>query len=116
MGAFLFTCFRGQAPDQGTARDLDEKILSRVAIHAFAETGVAVLGDEARLIILGDQVVQVVIRLEDDIAAAPAVAAAWPAFGPILLALERDASLPAVPGASVNLYFIDEHAKQKARP
>jgi hypothetical protein len=38
-------------------------------------------GDEARLIILGDEIVQVVVGLQNHAAAAPAVAAARPALG-----------------------------------
>ncbi len=69
----------------------------------------AVLRDELRLIILGDEVVQVVVGFEDDIAAAPAVAAAGAALGAILLALERHAAFAAVAGSRVNFDFVNEH-------
>jgi len=67
-----------------------------VAVHALAKARFAGLGDEARLIILGDEVVEIVVGFEDDVAAASAVAAAGSALRTILFALESDAPLAAV--------------------
>jgi len=85
-----------------------------VAIHALAEAELTFLGDQARLIILGDEIIQVVVGQEDDVAASAAVAAAGAAFGPKLLALEGDAASPAVAGAGVNFDFVNEHKKGEA--
>jgi len=53
-----------------------------VAIHAFAQAGFPLFGEETRLVILRDEIVEVVICLKNDIAAAAAIAAAGTAFGP----------------------------------
>jgi hypothetical protein len=50
-----------------------------------------------------------VVGLQDDAAAAPAVAAARPALGDVSLAMERDATFAAVPRLRVNFYFVNEH-------
>ena len=91
---------------QGT---LIDQVLAGMAVHAIAHAESAILRDEARLVILGDEVVQVVVGFEDDVAAAPAVAAAGPALGTILLALEGDAAFAAVAGPRVDLDFVNEH-------
>jgi hypothetical protein len=49
--------------------------------------------------------------LEDDAAAAPAIAAAWAAFGTISLAQKGDATLAAVAGPGIDFYFIDKQKK-----
>jgi len=41
-----------------------------VTVHALAQAVPAVLGNEARLVILLDEIVEVVVGLEDDAAAA----------------------------------------------
>jgi hypothetical protein len=89
-----------------------------MAIHPFSQTGFAFFGDQARLIILGDEVVQIMIGFEDDISAASAIAAAGAALGPIFFALERNATFAAMPGSGVNFYLVNEHVKgnKKARP
>ena len=84
-----------------------------MAIHALPESELAVLGDEARLIVLANKIVQVVVAFEDDVPAAPAVAAAGAALGTILLALESDAPLAAVAGPGVNPDFVNEHKKRR---
>ena len=66
-------------------------------------------GDEPRLVVLGDEIIQVVVGFEDDVAAAPAIAAAGAAFGPELLPLESDATFAAVTGAGIDLDLVDEH-------
>ena len=49
------------------------------------------------------------VGFKDHVAAAPAVAAAWPALGTILLALKGDAAFAAVAGPRVDLDFVNEH-------
>jgi hypothetical protein len=110
-GHFCFDGRRGvrEPPHERAAGNLDDDIFSGVTIHALAQAVLAVLGDEARLIILRDEIVQVVVGLEDDAAAAPAVAAARPALGHEGLAMERDAAFAAVSRLRVNFYFVNEH-------
>ena len=60
---------------------------------------IAILRDQARNIVLPDEVVQVVVRLQNHVAAAPAIAAARAALGPELLPLKRNAAASSVPGA-----------------
>src|SRR5262249_17383064 len=64
-------------------------------------------------IILRDEIVEIVVGLENDVASAPAVAAAGAALGSVLLALERDAAFSAVPRPRVNFYFVNEHTNKK---
>jgi hypothetical protein len=65
--------------------------------------------------VLGDKVIEVVIGLEDDVAAAAAVAAAGTAFGAIRFAEEGDTAFSAVSGAGVHFDFVDEHGNKKGR-
>jgi hypothetical protein len=106
----LWRIFGRQFPHQRPAWNFDNDILSRMTIHAFTHAGFAFLRNEPRLIILRDEVIQVVIRLQNHAAAAPTVAAAGAALGNVRFAMERDATFAAVTGASVNFYFINEHA------
>jgi hypothetical protein len=76
----------------------------------------AVLGYEARLIILSDEIVEVVIRFKDDIPAAPAITPAWTALGPEFFALKSDTPPAAVTGAGVNLDFVYERRKTARLP
>jgi hypothetical protein len=94
MGGVVSGNFQTSVP-QG---NLDEQILAGVAVHALAHAGFAFRRDEARLIILRDEIVQVVVGLQNHAAAAPAVAAAGAALGDVGLAMERDAAFAAVPG------------------
>jgi len=50
-----------------------------------------------------------VVGLQDDAAAASAVAAARPALGDVSLAMERDAALAAVAGLRVDFYLVNKH-------
>ncbi len=99
----------GQFPDEGAARDFDDEVFSGVAIHAFAQAGIAGFGDEARDVELADEVVQVVVGLENDVAAAAAVAAAGATLGDVGLAMEGDGAFAAVAGFGVNFYLINKH-------
>ncbi len=80
-----------------------------MAIHAFAQAALAILGDEAGLIILGDKIVQVVVGFEDDVSTAPAISPARAALRPVLFALKSDAALPTMPGAGVDANLINKH-------
>src|SRR5436190_23988696 len=110
IGRLCFVAGRtGELPDERAARNFDQQVLARVAVHAFAHAWLALFGDQPWLIILRDQIVDVAIPLENDVPAAPAIAAAGPALGSISLALEGHGALPAVPGARIHFYFINEH-------
>ena len=82
----------------------------------FNASGFAIFGNEPLLIVLRDEIVEVVVRFEDDVSAATAVAAAGSAFGDKGLAMERDTAFAAVTGAGVDFYFIDEHHRQTRSP
>src|SRR5207244_1094074 len=99
-----------QSPNQRAARDLYEQVFAGVAVHPFAHAVLAFLGNEPRLIILGDEVVQVVVGLQNHVAPAPAVAAGRAALGPGRFTEEGDAAFPAVSGARENFDFVDEHS------
>src|SRR5207244_5160678 len=100
--------FAGYLPHQCAARNLDEEVLAGMAVHAFAQTGLAVLGDEPRLVILRDEIVQVMIRFQDHVTATSAIAATGSAFWTILLALEGDAAFAAVSSPGVDPDFVNE--------
>ena len=107
--------FRGwggvfQQPNERAARDLDDEILAGMAIHAFAQAAVAIGGDQARDVILLNQVVEVVIGLEDDAAAASAVAAAGTALGHKSFAMKGHTTAAAMAGVRVDFYFVNKHA------
>ena len=70
---------------------------------------VAVFGNQSRHKKLRDQIVEIVAGLEDDTAAATAIAAIGAAFGLEGFAPERHATASAVAGAGVNFYLVDEH-------
>ena len=73
------------------------------------------LRDQPRLVILGDEIVQVVVGLQNHVAAATAVAAVGAALGTILLALESHAAFAAVARARVDFDFVNEHANSLGR-
>ena len=68
-----------------------------MAVHPLAQTRLPIGGDEPRIKELRHQVVQIVVGLEDDIAAAPAVAAAGAAFGAKGLPEEGHAAFAPMP-------------------
>jgi len=107
-------CFDGrrgvrEPPNERAAGNLDDEIFSSVTVHALAQAMPAARCNEARHIILLDEIVQVVVGLEDDAAAAPPVAAARAALGDVSFTMERDGTLAAVPRLRVNFYFVNEH-------
>ena len=103
-----------RAPDEGAARHFDNQIFARVTVHAFAHPGMTILGNQARLVILCDEIVQVVIGFENHVPAAAAVAAARAALGTILLALEGDTAFAAMTGPGVNSNLVNKHKKGEA--
>jgi hypothetical protein len=105
----------GKAPNEGPTRDFDEEIGAGPAIHAFAEAGFTSLGEQARLEMLGDEVIEIVIGLEDDIAAATAVAATGATLGAVRFAEKCHATLTPMAGPAENFYFVNEHNQQKRR-
>ena len=82
-----------------------------MAVHALVHAGLAALGDQARGVKLGDEVVQVVVGQENDVAAPPSIAAARAALGDESLAVKGDAALAAVAGAGENFDLVDEHGE-----
>src|SRR5205085_11681676 len=99
----------GYFPDESAAGNLHHQVLSGRAVHPFTQTSFAVGRDEAWLKILGDEIIQVVVSFQDNVAAAAAVAATGPALGAIFLPLKGHATLAAVAGSGVNFYFVYEH-------
>jgi hypothetical protein len=108
---FIAVTWRGrQAPDQSSDRHFDETVVPGVAIHALAQTLLAVLANEPGLIELGDEVVQVMISLENDVTPFAAISAAGASFRAVGFAMERHRAFAPVPGPGVNFYLINEHA------
>ena len=70
---------------------------------ALALAGAAVFGVEVRGVKLRDEIVDVVIGLQDDVAALAAVAAARPALGLERLMRKREATVAALAGSGLNL-------------
>ena len=64
-----------------------------MTVHSFAHAGFTGLGNQARREKLRDEVVEVVVGLENDVAAASAVAAAGAAFWPKRFAQETRRNL-----------------------
>jgi hypothetical protein len=50
-----------------------------------------------------------VVRFQNNVPTPASIPAAWPAFGPILFPLKSDAPRATMPGARVNLDFVNEH-------
>ena len=90
---------------------MERGAFARMAIHALAQAALAVRGEETRHVILLDEVVQVVVGLQNDAAAATAVAAAGAALGHERFAMERDAAFAAVAGFRVNFDFVYKQRK-----
>jgi hypothetical protein len=86
-----------------------------VPIHAFAHASLAVLSDQAGLIILCNQVVEIVIGLENNVTAPPAIAAAGPALWPEFFPLKSHTALSPMTGARENLNFVNKHSPDSIR-
>src|SRR4051812_7560135 len=89
-------------------RHLEHHRLAVGAVAVLAHAVGALRRLEVLLVAIIDQRVQPVGDLDDDVAAAPALAAAGPAELDILLAPERDAAIAAIAGADIDLGFIEE--------
>jgi len=61
------------------------------------------------LIVLRDEIIEIVIRFQNHVTAAAAIAAARPALGNIFLALKGHTTFAAMAGPRVNFDFVDEH-------
>jgi hypothetical protein len=68
-----------------------------------------IFGDEARTIVLINQVIEIVTGLEDYISSSPAVAATRTTLRPVSFADERHGALPPVPGTCVDFYLVNKH-------
>ena len=66
-----------------------------MAVHALVHAAFAHLGDEAGDVVLGDQIVEVMVGLENDAAAAAAIAAARATLGDKGFPMESDAPFAA---------------------
>ena len=102
--------------DLGADRHLAARSSSPLAPgRSLAHAVAAGLGLEVLLVAVVDQRVEAVDRLDDDVAAAAAVAAVRAAELDELLAPERDAAGAAVAGADVDLGLVEEfHGSQIA--
>ena len=87
-----------------------------MAVHALSHPGFARFGDQTRIIILGDKVVEIMVGLKDDIAATTAIAAAGPAFRAKRFPQERHAAFPTMARAREDFNLIDEHRNRKSYP
>src|SRR4051794_35921709 len=96
-------------PDQCAARNFNQEIFASVPIHALPQSALSVLCNQPWLVVLGDQIVQIVVRFQYDIAPATTVSPAGPAFRPVFLPLKRYAAFPSVTRPCVNFDFVDEH-------
>src|SRR5205085_9109067 len=89
-------------------RHLQHDVLGIGAVAVLAHA----VDARPRLEVLGiavvDQGVEAVDRLDHDVAAAAAIAAAWAAVLDELLAPERDAAVAAVAGADIDLGLVEE--------
>jgi predicted neutral ceramidase superfamily lipid hydrolase len=98
-----------ELPNQRSARNLHDQILAGMSVHAFAHAEFAILREQSRLVILRDEIVEVVVRLQNHVTALPAVASVRTSFGTILLAPESHAALAAAASARVDFDFVNEH-------
>src|SRR5258707_5406349 len=96
-------------PNQCAAGDFHDQVAACRTIHTLPQSAFAVGGNQARLIVLADKIVQVVIGLKYNVAAASAVSSARSTFGPVLLPLERHAAFAAVSRPGINFDLVDKH-------
>src|SRR5579872_7499146 len=91
-----------ETPNNRAARDFYNQVGSRNAIHSFAHSRLTILSDQAGCVELGNQVVEIMVGLQNDVAAAAAVAAARAALWTKLFARKRHATFSAMAGAGIN--------------
>ena len=99
----------GQFPDERAAGHFDDELLATAPGFALALTGATVLGVEVRGVVLRDEVVDIVVRLQDHVATLAAVAAARAALGLERFMRKGDATVSALAGPGLNLDCVDEH-------
>ena len=100
---------RRQTPDQRAAGNFHQQLFAGASVHSFAHAVLAVLRNEPGLVILCDEIVQVVVGLQNNVAATPTVPAGRTAFRSGCFTQESDTTLPAMTGARENFDFVDEH-------
>src|SRR6185437_4072930 len=117
FGKHEFFAEAGEIVDQGFAilvehlgadRYLEQDQLAIGAMAVLAHAVGALLGLEMLLVAVIDQRVQAVDRLDDDVAAAAAIAPARSTELDILLAPERHAAVAAVAGADIDLRLVEK--------
>ena len=91
------------------ARHADDQIGAILALAAVAAAVFARSGDIFLLIAEVHQGGEVVVHLEDDRAAAAAVAAVRPAGGVVLLTVEADLAVAALAGDDLDLRNVNKH-------
>ena len=91
-------------------RNLQNKIVARGAVHAFAHAVSAARCLEVVLEAVVEQRRDRLVGLEHDVTAMAAVAAVGAAFGNMSLAAETQAARAAVAALHVNAYFVYEHS------
>jgi hypothetical protein len=101
--------FLRQPPDNSATGHLHNYVLARATMAILALAMLPILGDEARLIKLRNEIVEVVAGLKDHIAATPAIAAAWATLGHEGLPAKSDAAPASTAGARVDFHLVDEH-------
>lgn len=96
-------------PDDGSTRHFDDQIFAGLPIHALTHATFTTLGHQVGDEELLDQVVEVVIGLQDHIAASAAIATAGTTFWNVSFAVKGDSAFSSMTGTSENLDLIDEH-------
>ena len=94
--------------DLRTDRHFHDRVVAVGAGHLLAHAAFAVLGADMLLEAVIDQRVEIVDRLDPDVAALAAIAAPGAAIFDELLAPERDAAVPAVAGLDIDLGDVEE--------
>ena len=105
-----------RAKDQRADRHRDDEIVTGLTGFVVLRSGVARFGAKNFLEPEVDQRAEVGRRFEEDVAAAPAIAAGRPALGHVFLAPPGDDAVTAVAGLERDRRFIDElHADRKSK-
>ena len=103
-------------PDDGSTRHFDDQIFAGLPIHALTHATFTTLGHQVGDEELLDQVVEVVIGLQDHIAASAAIATAGTTFWNVSFAVKGDSAFSSMTGTSENLDLIDEHNLRIGEP
>jgi hypothetical protein len=103
--------FLNPAADEGAGWDFVDDVRGGLAEALIATAWVAVGGVEFGVEEEGFEAVGAVVDVEDDAAAASAVAAVGSAFGLEFAAVEVDGAVSAFTGVGVNFDVVDEHGE-----